>query len=90
MNLLTNLVLSNKFVIFPLFFFSSMSRLTNATLRLINMRASNERKIKQKWNLCLSLRQMRINSDLSDSIEGSISREGNIIGKNFNGRSLIK
>ena len=39
------------------------------TMHLIIMRASNERKLEQNWNLGLSLRQMRLNSDLSDSIE---------------------
>ena len=38
-------------------------------MHLINIRASNERKLKQNWNLSLSLRQMRLNSDLSGSIE---------------------
>ena len=35
----------------------------------INMRALHERKLKQNWNINLSQRQMRINSNLSDSIE---------------------
>ena len=38
-------------------------------MHLKSMRASNERKPKQNWNLSLSLRQMRLNSDLPDSIE---------------------
>ena len=39
------------------------------TMHLMNLRALNKRKLKQNWNLNLSLRQMRTNYDLFDSIE---------------------
>ena len=39
------------------------------TMHLKNMRSSNERKPKQKWNLSFSLIQTRRSSGLSDSIE---------------------